>query len=83
MSFTSYTVIVFTTGRAARVNRILQAGAAEVKLRLAAGIAAGVSGITVGRVVEVDCSAIGRAATVESDMLQAKQQKSVRVVVRY
>jgi hypothetical protein len=38
---------------------MLQAGAAEVELRLAAGVAAGVSG-----------SAVGDAAIVKSDMLQ-------------
>ena len=49
---------------------MLQAGAAEVELRLAAGVAAGVSGIAAGRAAEVDYSAAGKAASVELDMLQ-------------
>ena len=51
---------------------MLQAGAAEVELRLAAGEAARVS-----------CSAAGMAAIVGSDMLQVRQQESVWVVVWY
>ena len=47
---------------------MLQAGAADVELRLAAGR-------TAGRAVEVDSSAAGRAASVELDQLQAQQQK--------
>jgi len=50
---------------------MLQAGAADVELRLAAGGAAIVSGRTAGRAVEVDYGAAGRAASVELDMLQA------------
>ena len=48
MSFTSYIVIVIAIGKAARVNRMLQVGAADVELRLAVGIAVGVSSIAVG-----------------------------------
>ena len=48
---------------------MLQVGAAEVELRLAAGIAAGVSG-----------SAAGNAAIVKSGQLQAKQQVSVVIL---
>jgi hypothetical protein len=50
---------------------MLQAGAADVELRLAAGVAAIVGCRTAGRAVEVNCGAAGRAASVELDMLQA------------
>jgi hypothetical protein len=46
---------------------MLQAGAADVKLRLAAGGAARVSCRTVGRAVEVRYGAAGRVASVELD----------------
>ena len=50
---------------------MLQVGAAEVELRLAAGVAARVSRRAAGVAAIVGCSAAGRAASVELDMLQA------------
>ena len=50
---------------------MLQAGAADVELRLAAGVAAIVGRRTADRAVEVDSGAAGRAASAELDQLQA------------
>ena len=58
LSFTSYIVVVIAVGGAVVVNGVLQVGAADVELRLAAGEAARVS-----------YSSAGIAAIVGSDML--------------
>ena len=62
MSFTSCTVVVIAAGEAARVNRMLQVGAADVELRLAAGVAAGVSGIATGVAAIAGYNTAGRSS---------------------
>jgi len=53
-------------GGAAVVGGMLQAGAADVELRLAAGVAAIVGRRTAGRAVEVDCGAVVRQQGISS-----------------